>query len=185
VSEVEDAEPEPGELESFYAEHERYFTRPGRVRARQIHFRDRAGRPDPDQRAQEALRRLDAGEDWHSVATALGDPEISPLPGSLLPILKVREYLGPTVAYSLNDLEVGQWSEPIRSGTGLHIVQLVEREPARVPEFASIRDQVETEWRRREGDKALRAYLEELREDAEVVIDADFEAATGGSDDAG
>jgi len=126
-------------------------------------------------RAEEARRRLLAGDDWERVKKELGDDEISPLPGALLPALKLREYVGPTVVGSVRDLDVGGISTPIRSGTGLHLVQLLEREPARTPPLAEMRPQAEREWRRRQGDRALRSYLDELRDESDVVIAPEIE----------
>jgi hypothetical protein len=38
-----------------------------------------------------------------------------------------------------------------------------------------MRPQAEREWRRREGDRALRSYLDELREESDVVIAPEIE----------
>ncbi len=199
VAEAEESEPSERELSAFYAENASYFTAPGRLRVRQIFFRvpsplagkaesesttaagsspgvDTRGKPGEGQsraRAEEARRRLMAGEDWAQVKKELGDDEISPVPSALLPALKLREYVGPTVVGSVRGLEVGEISAPIRSGTGLHLIQLLEREPARTPPLAEMRPQAEREWRRREGDRALRSYLDELRDESDVVIAPD------------
>ena len=61
-------------------------------------------------------------------------------------------------------------SEPIRSGMGYHLLQLVERELPRTPELSEIGDQVRAEWVRRAGDRALREYLDGLRDQAEIAI---------------
>jgi hypothetical protein len=63
----------------------------------------------------------------------------------------------------------------VRSGTGIHVAQVVEREPARTPPLAAIREQVVIDWRRRQGDIALRTYLDELRTRANVEIADSFE----------
>ena len=52
---------------------------------------------------------------------------------------------------------------------------VVEREPARTPPLAAIREQVVIDWRRRQGDIALRTYLDELRMRANVEIADSFE----------
>jgi len=201
VSEAEESEPSDEELSVFYEENAGYFTAPGRLRVRQIFFRvasplapraesnsstrvgsapggDARAEPSEEQsmaRAEEARRRLLAGDDWERVKKELGDDEISPVPGALLPALKLREYVGPTVVGSVRDLDVGGISTPIRSGTGLHLVQLLEREPARTPPLAEMRPQAEREWRRRQGDRALRSYLDELRDESDVVIAPEIE----------
>jgi len=51
---------------------------------------------------------------------------------------------------------------------GLHVFQLIEREEAHVPPFEAVAKQVQAEWVRRAGDRALRGYLDDLRESAQV-----------------
>jgi parvulin-like peptidyl-prolyl isomerase len=67
-------------------------------------------------------------------------------------------------------LEVGELSPPVRSGVGIHLLELVDRTPAISPPFDEVAAQVAVEWRRRTGDRALRAYLDELRADGDVVV---------------
>jgi len=181
VSDIKASNPGEQELETFYNENKDYFTRPGRMMARQIFFRvTPKGKPVPEagpgqSRAEKARARLVAGDAFASVKDELGDFEISPLPAAMLPAAKTREYLGPTMLRTLSELEVGAWSEPVRSGTGIHVAQVVEREPARTPPLATIREQVVIDWRRRQGDIALRTYLDELRTRANVEIADSFE----------
>ena len=65
-------------------------------------------------------------------------------------------------------LEPGGVSDPARSATGYHVLQLVDREEGRVPLLEEIEKEVRAELRRRAGDVALREYLDELRERADV-----------------
>ncbi|MCZ6465010.1 MAG: peptidylprolyl isomerase [Proteobacteria bacterium] len=171
VSSVEDRDPAEGELAAFFEVHRDFFTRPGRARVRQIFFRARDAAEEARSRASaaEARRRLLDGEPFEVVRKELGDVEISPVPDAYLPATKLREYLGPTALRSALDLEVGEIGEPVRSGTGVHLIQLVGREPRRVPDLEQALPQVRAEWKRRLGDDALRAYLDDLREDAQVV----------------
>jgi len=119
-------------------------------------------------RAQEAQRRLEAGEPLARVRAELGDAEVSPIPDALLPPAKLREYVGPTALRAVMELAPGAISAPVRSGMGLHVFQLIEREEAHVPPFEAVAEQVRAEWVRRAGDRALRGYLDDLRENARV-----------------
>lgn len=171
VSEAESREPGEDELRRFYGENRDYFTRPGRARVREILVRRGGEGPEAVRaRAQEAVRRLRAGEPFDAVAAALGDRSPVPVPDALLPPAKLREYLGPTATLRVLGLEVGGVTEPVSTGSGYRVVQLVEREPPFVPPFEEIEDLVRSEWRRRAGDGALRSYLEELRRRADVRV---------------
>ncbi len=99
----------------------------------------------------------------------LGDEEVSPIPDTLLPPAKLREYVGPTALRAVMELAPGGISAPVRSGMGVHVFQLIEREEPRVPPFEEVAEHVQAEWVRRAGDRALRGYLDELRGSAQVV----------------
>lgn len=172
IAEAESEAPTERELAAFYAEHRELFTTPGRVRIAQVFVRVKDAADDARARAQaeRARERLAAGESLAAVRVALGDAELSPVPDALLPPAKLREYVGPSVLRAALETEVGATSAPIRSGAGYHVLAPLEREPASTPPLAEIRDQVQAEWTRRAGERALRRYLDELRDAADVRL---------------
>lgn len=174
VAESEDVQPTAAEIEAFYAEQRAFFTQPGRVRLQQVFCQagvagDGAAARD---RAAEATRRLRAGESLAVVREQLGDPEVSALPDALLPAEKLIDYLGPTVLHAALRLAAGETSDPVRSGTGYHVLQMIARQPDVTPPLAEIREHVVREFRRRAADHALRSYIDDLRQRADVVVDA-------------
>lgn len=171
VSDAGEREPGDDELAAFYSANRDFFAGPGRLRVRQVFVRV-AAPDDPAAlaRAEQAARRLRTGETLAAVAAELGDPPLSPLPDAALPPGKLRDYLGPTALRAALDLDVGEVSDPVRSGTGYHVLQVVERQPDALPAFADVRAQVADEFRRRAGERALRAYLDELRARARIVV---------------
>jgi parvulin-like peptidyl-prolyl isomerase len=172
LSDLDDREPSRAEIEDFYQQNRDFFTRPGRLEVRQIFFRvaNLNAEPDALRRAAEAEGRLQRGEDFAAVRDALGDRPPIDLPEAPLPPGKLRDYLGPTALRTALGLEVGELSRPVRSGTGIHLLEVVERLPDEAPELATIHTEVAAELRRRAGDRALRAYLDELRAGADVVV---------------
>jgi parvulin-like peptidyl-prolyl isomerase len=176
LSEAGDAQPTDEALGAFYEQHRDFFAGPGRLRVRQIVCRVPAGAnaPEAEERAQQAARRLRAGEDFAAVQSALGDSEPAPLPDAALPLTKLVDYLGPTVARAAVSLDTGQVSDPVRSGTELHVLQVVARQPDVVSPFAEIKAQVLAEYRRRAGEGALRAYLDNLRARANVEVTSEL-----------
>jgi hypothetical protein len=170
VAEHEDAEPSERELEAFYDEHRDFFSRPGRLRVRQVWCRVAGEEDDAAARARQAAARLRAGETIAEVREALGDREVAPLPDALLPAAKLLDYVGPTALRTALGLAVGEVSDPVRSGSGYHVLQLLEREAEWLPPLAEIAAEVRAEHRRRAGDRALRAYLDDLRARAEIEL---------------
>lgn len=174
VAETDDLKPSAVELQAFYDRHRDFFTQPGAVHVRQIFCRVPAvtSAATAQARAQAAAMRLRAGEDFAIVQRELGDRELSPLPDGLVPLAKLRDYLGPTAARVALALAPGEVSEPVRSGTGFHVLQMRARQPDMTPPLAEIEAEVTAEFRRRAGDQALRDYLADLRARADIVLAA-------------
>jgi hypothetical protein len=172
VTEHEDGTPPDADLEAFYRRERDFFARPGRLRVRQLWCRadTAADAPSAEARARAAAASLRAGEDFAGVRARLGDPEIAPLPDALLSPAKLLDHLGPTALRAALELEAGAVSDPVRSATGYHVLQVVEREAEWVPPREEIGDEVVAEYRRRRGERALRAYLDGLRARADVEI---------------
>ena len=172
VAEYEGVQPTNAELRSFYDQQRAFFTRPGHLRVRQIWCRviNPADAPAALDRAQQAARRVRAGEDFTAVRSALGDAEVGPLPDALLPVTKLADYLGPTAMRTVLSLDAGGVSDPVRSNTGYHVLQVVERHADDTPALEEIKPEVIAEFRRRAADQALRAYLDDLRSRADVVV---------------
>ena len=163
--------PDGAEVLRFYEGNRDYFSGPGRLHVRQVFVAlDAAGEEAARSRAQRAAERLRAGEAIEAVRAELGSAEIAPLPDTLLPPAKLREYLGPTALLAALDLEPGQASAPVRSAQGWHVLALVEREPGGAPPLAEIAPQVRAELRRREDDRVLREQLDQLRAEAAVLV---------------
>jgi hypothetical protein len=161
-------DPTPAELATLYTSDPGFFARNGRVHVRQIFVA--AGAPDTDGRAAAAVGRLRRGEDVATVRAALGDPDPAPLPDGPVPIAKLADYLAPTALRAALALASGEVSEPIRSTAGLHVLVLVSRETAGPPPLEQIEDEVRVEWRRREGERALRAQLDGMRAQAALEV---------------
>jgi parvulin-like peptidyl-prolyl isomerase len=71
---------------------------------------------------------------------------------------------------ALQTLPIGQWSGPVLSGYGSHLVLLRQRDEERLAPLAEVREQVRREWidaRRAEGNARFYA---DLRRRYEVTI---------------
>lgn len=166
------AEPDEATLRAFHAGHPDRFTEPGRLRARQLWVRAAPLRSEAEARARaaDAAARLRAGAPFDAVAAALGDPLVAPLPDAPLPAAKLAGYAGPDALAALAAAAPGAVSEPLAFAGGFQVLLLSAREaPVSLP-YDAVADDVRAEWRRRAGDEALRRYLAELRERAEIEI---------------
>jgi parvulin-like peptidyl-prolyl isomerase len=67
-------------------------------------------------------------------------------------------------------LAPGEVADPVPGAGGYHVLRLVAREPNRTPEHAEVDAELRAEWRRRAGDDALRAYLNDVRARAAIAV---------------
>ena len=175
VAEVEGRPPSDRDVELHFDENIEFFTRPGRLRARTLFFSTRRDGEDPrggaSSRVVRARERLLRGDAPDAVEESLADPQVSRLPDTLLPPSKVRDYTGPAVLSSLLDLSAGEWSEVLEAQAGFVLANVVDREPASVPELSEIEALVREDLERRRGDLALRRYLDDLRQQVPIAID--------------
>ncbi len=171
ASQASDREPTEQELQAFFDAHRDVFAGPGRLRVHQVFIRVTAPNdPAGLARADQAAQRLRAGESIEAVQSSLGDPPLAALPDTPLPPTKLRDYLGPTALRTALELDVGEVSDPVRSGTGYHVLQVVERQADTAPSLDDVRPQVLAEYHRQASEEALRRYLDELRASADVKL---------------
>lgn len=171
TAEAEAVDPDADELRRFYEENRERFARPGRLDL-EVALVGVGRRPEAAayQRAQELARRVRAGEDFAAVRDELGDEPVAPLPSGPLPFETVRQYLGPTVARTAERLEVGKVSDPTRGTAGYFVLRLRDRTSGDVVPFEEVGNEVRVEYLRSRGEEALRSYLADLRDAAEIRI---------------
>jgi parvulin-like peptidyl-prolyl isomerase len=181
ATETEELTPEDGELRRFYAEHSDLFARTDRLSFAQIFLRVPSALQDDEQRqrAEQVVTRLRVGQLFEAVNKEFGDDPVLRLPTGPLPPEKIQEYLGPTVMQALMLLNPGEVSDPVRSGTGYHVLVLHERQLGTVPPFESLRDVILTQYRRVAGEQVVAAYIADLRKQARIQTAKEWKTIEG------
>jgi hypothetical protein len=87
-----------------------------------------------------------------------GDPTLLPPDLPLSGKASIGQTFGDDFAEELSKAPLGQWSGPINSAFGLHLIRVTERVRGRVPALDEVRDAVAREW-----TNAKRAELERQR----------------------
>lgn len=149
-------DPENTELESFYREHRERYRRPARLAFEQVYLGDKA---DPGEAA--AVRdALNGGAEPGS----LGKRTL--LPSSFGPASErsADRLFGDAFSEKLAGLKVGEWSMPVQSGYGQHLVRLELYQPASFPDLAEVRDAVVQDWKRQELDRLKSESFEAMAE---------------------
>jgi len=163
--------PTDQDLQTFLEQHRDAFFEEPRASFRQVFLNpDRRGaKIDTD--ARNLLAQLQAaGPDAN--LSGFGDTLVM-LAGDL-PLSSVSEIdriFGEPFGRTIVELEPGQWLGPVRSGYGLHLVLVTERQPGRMPELTEVRDRVEREWVIARKKEMLEAMYQKLSERYTVVIE--------------
>lgn len=123
------------------------------------------------------LASLNAGTDPET----LGDPTMVQREYTLATQSDIARSFGEAFARQVVDLKSGEWTGPLYSGLGGHLVMVSERRDGHLPVLAEIRARVERDYlvQRRKALKDI-AY-KKLREGYEVAIEATTSGSTAGN----
>ena len=91
--------------------------------------------------AEQAIERINAGEDFTAVANELSDDSGSAAQGGDLGFAAPGIY-EPEFEDALYALSKGQVSEPVRTDYGWHVIKLLDVQAADIPSFASLQDKL-------------------------------------------
>ena len=160
--------PSDADLAAYMTESAERFLLPATVSFEQIFF-DNAGTPADVERAVAAAR----------VAVARGADPRKLGQASMLPSrvenaaqgLVARDF-GTGFAGQVATAPIGQWSGPIASSFGVHLVRVTARTPTALPELDGIRRIVAREWENERRMSSRSESYQKLRSNYTVVIEA-------------
>lgn len=160
TSESENMVPTDSTLQAWLAKYpERYATDPV-ISFDSVYLNANDGEALARTKAKRLLAQLKAGGD----AAALGDPISLPRSMEAASQLSVSRQYGDQFGAALLRLPTGEWSGPVASGFGLHLVRVNSIHISRKPKFADVRQQVENDWRtatkKQRENKAYQALLD-------------------------
>jgi hypothetical protein len=144
------------DVRKFYDENPAFFEQACFREAVTGNFQSLEVPPDQDAQARtegEAIKaRVDAGQDFAAIGQDRGCQPIESLP--------------PTLGPALSEMQPGEVRGPIRSDSGYHVVQLVERKKASLEEAAAeIRRFLEGQ-----GQEAFDRFVQEAVEKSDITV---------------
>ncbi len=125
-----------------------------------------------------ARRALAQGE------TVAGDSTMLPARLEAASASEVTRVFGNEFTDALGDAPVAAWSDPIRSGFGLHLVRIDAREDGRPATLDEVRSAVERDLQHQRTQEADAAFYEKLRANYTVRIEADPDATESSAESA-
>jgi hypothetical protein len=157
------AEPTDSELSAYLLAHASEYRSPAQLSLAHV-FVSR-NRPPEDARktAQEFLHRLRAGEG----EKPLGDPFLRGSRFSLKSEKDLGATFGPAFAREAFSLPLAEWSGPVESSYGLHLVRVDARREERLPDVREVRERLRNELlaerRKEESERAIRKMVLEYQ----------------------
>ena len=153
------------DLQAYLDAHPAPFRQPAIVSFEQVYFGSDAV---SQQRLDQARAALARGAD----PATLGQATLLPGRQDAMPLDLIARDFGAQFAEQLAEAPVGEWSGPVTSGFGAHLVRVNARESARAPALADVRAAVAREWENERRQQAHATALAKLRERYEVEIQA-------------
>ncbi len=162
-------DPTDEELEAYYQRERPRFARPARLTGWHVFFSKDLRQSSAMAAARAAKATLDAEPTKPEEAAELGDvfPSGARFKGQLARQLASR--FGEGFAKAAEDLAEGQWSDPVETPFGLHLVFVEERTEPQAPPLAEIRARVVAAYKSSQSETRLAAAMEELRTRYQVV----------------
>ena len=106
--------------------------------------------------------------DWAQAKQLSEPPPVAP-PDDFLFANKIADYTGADAASAVLRLQVGQATGLIPTSGGAIALKLVAAEGDSVAPFEAIRNTALARWREERDSKALRAFIDDLRAQADIV----------------
>jgi len=164
------SDPTEAELADYLAKHPDQFAEEPRFTFRQVFL-------SSDKRGENL--RADASQLLADLKKQGSDTDIAELGDSTLlpPDLadasqrSVVAQFGSEFTRALAKLKLGEWSGPIQSGYGMHLVFVSQRSEGRVPALDEVREQVRRELMNERRQAANRKFLDALLNKYPVVIE--------------
>jgi len=176
------AEPDDAQLQAYLDEHSEKFAIPGRISYSQVYL-DKSQRGDQVYTdAQDLLKELSQSAVDFDISMA-GDSFMGGYNFNDETSFGVARLFGQDFGNQLFELPVGEWTGPVESGYGLHLIRVDSRTDSRSPSLQQVRDKVRAEWLAQQQRKTNDLLYSELRKRYEITIEgpAATPLKTGGS----
>lgn len=164
-------EPTEEEVEAYYERERSRFARPTRMTGWHVFFSKDLRRPSAMAAARATKAEIVAKALQPEEAVALGDvsPSGAHFKGQLAHQLAAR--FGREFANAAESLPEGQWSDPVETPFGAHLLFVEERAEAEAPPLSEIRDRVTAVYKASQRRERLATAMEELRARYEVIVE--------------
>jgi hypothetical protein len=160
-------EPTDAELEGYLQGNAQRFQREVRYSLIQVYL-------DPElhgaRLADDAHTLLARLQRFGSVPDTIGDASLMPRSFEKAPAAELSRLFGDEFETALRAVSIGQWSGPVPSGYGVHLVLVRDRDAQGTATLAEMREDVRRAWTEARQAEANARYYAELRKRYQVTV---------------
>jgi len=167
---VDQLSPADGELEAFLAANAGKFEIDPQLAFEHVMLSPSKRGPSLEADTTRLLAELRGGGADPAV---VGDASLLPPSLPLTDLTLIGREFGDAFSSGIAALPVGEWSGPVNSAYGVHIVRVTDRRPGKSPAIAEVRDDVVRDWKAQKREAARRDRLATLSAQYDIVIEAD------------
>jgi len=165
-------EPTEAQLQAYLEQHADKFALPATLTFQQVYLSPERRREAVRADAEKLLAELQAGR-GPADPTEAGDATLLPATMEAASPQVIVNTFGEEFAHQIDEAAVGQWSGPIESGFGLHLVNVSERVAGSAPSLVEIRPIVLREWQSEQRRALNESFLDTLRSKYEVRVEGE------------
>lgn len=166
------------ELNAWMTRHPDSFRSEPKVAFRQVYLSPQRHGASTGADAEKLLAKLRAAGP-NALIEHYGDPTMLPAEQPLAPLFDTARTFGDDFAKALMGAEPGQWTGPVESAFGLHLILVSQRVPAAQQPLSAIRPQIEREVLLERKNKELQNLYDRLLEKYTVRIELPPPSSSG------
>lgn len=161
------AAPTDADLTTYMKQNAARFMRPAIMNFEQIFFDGTRPVAEVEREVAAAKAALARGGD----PARLGQRTLLPRGAVAVSAELVARDFGGEFAQRLTELPIGEWTGPVASSFGAHLVRVSARTPAALPPLDEVRQQVAREWENERRERSRTESYRKLRDSYTVVIE--------------
>lgn len=170
--------PSDEQLQEFLETHAESFRTEPQVAFRHV-FIDVAQRGYQATDEASKLLAVLSDEKSNSDPDTLGDRLMLPTTYTLTPVGEIAKMFGKPFSLELINSKPGQWTGPVQSGYGLHLILVTEHVVGKLPQLDEIRETVEWEWSAAHRKELKENIYKEIREKYSIEFEQSTSDAGG------
>ena len=162
-----DSDPSDSELKSWFAANKDKFNIAERRSFNHVYLSPEQHGDALDQMAETVRKELQQGSNWQS----LGDPFMQKRTYVTVPKGEVTRAFGPDFSQAIFALPKGEWSKPIGSAFGLHLVRIEAIDQAAAADFVANRDRIRNAYVEAKAEEGRQLEIGRIVERYAVIVD--------------